>query len=114
MSMKQAIAFVLQHYGSTVEAVTGESTRSFRAFLQPVTSKSWQNMEHTFGPLGEIPRGQYLYIGPAAEDILGAEFLRCHGEEYLVRRADALLFGDEALYIWGLCVKKGGDDPWSS
>lgn len=114
MSMKQAIDFILQHYGSTVEAVTGESAQSFPAFLQPVTSKSWQNMERTFGPLGEIPRGQYLYIGPVEQDILGVEFLRCHGEEYLVRRADTLLVGNVPLYIWGLCVKKGGDDPWSS
>ena len=112
--MKKTIEFIIENYGSTVEAVTGETAQSCRAFLQPVTSKSWQNMEHTFGPLGEIPRGQYLYLGPVEQNILEVEFLRCHGTEYLVRRADTLLLGDEALYIWGLCVKKGGDDPWSS
>lgn len=112
--MREIIEGILQSYGSTVEAVLGESAQSCRAFLQPVTSKSWQNMEHVFGPLGEIPRGQYLYIGPVAQDILSAEYLRCHGTDYLVRRADTLLMGDEPLYIWGLCVKKGGEDPWSS
>lgn len=112
--MREIIESIIQNYGSTVESVQAEAAQSYRAFLQPVTSKSWQNMEHSFGPLGEIPRGQYLYIGPADRDILAAEYLRCHGTDYLVRRADTLIFGDEALYIWGLCVKKGGEDPWSS
>ncbi len=112
--MRKTIERIIEHYGSSVSAVSGTQSREFRAFLQPVTSKSWQNMEKVFGPLGEIPRGQYLYLGPAQEDILEAEFLRCQGREYLVRRADTLLFGDEALYVWGLCVKKGGADPWPS
>ena len=95
-------------------AVQNETQQSFRAFLQLVTSKSWQNMEKVFGPLGEIPRGQYLYIGPAAQDVSSADYLRCNGVDYLVRRAEPILLGDEALYIWGLCVRKGADDPWSS
>ena len=105
--MREIIEGIIEGYGSAVTAVCGGESVSFRAFLQLVTSKSWQNMERVFGPLGEIPRGQYLYIGPA-------EFLRCGGTDYIVRRADPILVGDEALYIWGLCVRKGADDPWSS
>ena len=112
--MRAIIETIIESYGSGVTAVCGGESASFRAFLQPVTSKSWQNMERVFGPLGEIPRGQYLYIGPAAQDIAQAEFLRCGGTDYLVRRADPILVGDEALFIWGLCVRKGAEDPWSS
>ncbi len=112
--MRDLIEGILAGYGSTVTAVGASSSRSFRAFLQLVTSKSWQNMEKVFGPLGEIPRGQYLYLGPAEEDILGAKYLECHGERYLVRRADTLLLGDAPVYVWGLCVRKGAEDPWSS
>ena len=112
--MREIIEAILEGYGSTVTVVSGGESTSFRAFLQLVTSKSWQNMERVFGPLGEIPRGQYLYIGPAGQDVARAELLRCGGTEYIVRRADPILVGDEALYIWGLCVRKGAEDPWSS
>ena len=105
--MREILEGIIAHYGSAVTAVRNGQERGFRAFLQLVTSKSWQNMERVFGPLGEIPRGQYLYIGPAAQDVAQAEFLRCGGTE-------SIYVGDEALYIWGLCVRKGADDPWSS
>ncbi len=112
--MRDLIDGILANYGSTVTAVGAASSRSFRAFLQLVTSKSWQNMEKVFGPLGEIPRGQYLYLGPAEEDILSAAHLTCNGIKYLVRRADTILIGDEPAYVWGLCVRRGADDPWSN
>ncbi len=112
--MRAVIERIIESYGSTVTAVQGAQEQSFRAFLQPVTSKSWQNMERVFGPLGEIPRGQYLYLGPAAQDVSQADCLRCGGTDYLVRRAEPILVGDEALYLWGLCVRKGADDPWLS
>ena len=112
--MREIIEAIIRSYGSSVTAVNGGASVTFRAFLQLVTSKSWQNMERVFGPLGEIPRGQYLYLGPAEEDISGAEYLRCAGVDYVVRRAEPIYVGDEALYIWGLCVRKGADDPWLS
>ncbi len=112
--MREIIEGIIESYGSAVTAIRGTAASSFRAFLQPVTSKSWQNMERVFGPLGEIPRGQYLYLGPAAQDISQADHLRCGGVDYLVRRAEPILVGDEALYLWGLCVRKGADDPWSN
>lgn len=112
--MRQIIERIIEDYGAAVTAVQDGQPRCFRAFLQLVTSKSWQNMERVFGPLGEIPRGQYLYIGPAAQDISDADHLRCGRVDYIVRRAEPIYVGDEALYIWGLCVRKGADDPWSS
>ena len=111
--MRQILAGIIRSFGSTVEAVKGGETARFRAFLQPVTSKSWQNMDRVIGPLGEIPRGQYLYIGPVEQDVLAADFLRCGGAAYLVRRADTLLLGDEPLYVWALLVRRGGEDPWN-
>lgn len=108
--MREIIANIIENYGSIV-SVSGDS---FRAFLQTVTTKSWQNMNREFGPLGEIPRGQYLYLGPVDRPVSSGDILTCHGEEYVVRRADTVLVGDEELYIWGLCVRKGADDPWSS
>ena len=112
--MRGIIETIIENYGSTVTAVQGETEQSFRAFLQPVTSKSWQNMEKVFGPLGQIPRGQYLYIGPAARDVSQADHILCGGTDYLVRRTEPVLVRDEVLFLWGLCVRKGADDPWLS
>ena len=112
--MREIIEAIIRSYGSSVTAVNGGASVTFRAFLQLVTSKSWQNMERVFGPLGEIPRGQYLYLGPADQEISTAEYLRCGGVDYIVRRAEPICVGDEVLYVWGLCVRKGAEDPWSS
>lgn len=103
---------VLNGYGSTVTKGQGQAQVSFRAFLQPVTTKSWQNMQRVFGPLGEIPMGQYLFLGPAEQAIAAGDCLQCNQLDFIVRRADTILIGDEAVYIWGLCVQKGAEDTW--
>lgn len=89
--MKRRIAALIRRYGSSVQAVFPDRTEIVRAFLQPVTSRSWQNMDHMIPTGGEVPRGQFLYIGPPELDIRGAE-----------------------LFLWGLCVEGGREDPWSS
>ena len=44
--MKRRIAALIRRYGSSVQAVFPDRTEIVRAFLQPVTSRSWQNMDH--------------------------------------------------------------------
>ena len=70
--MKRRIAALIRRYGSSVQAVFPDRTEIVRAFLQPVTSRSWQNMDHMIPTGGEVPRGQFLYIGPPELDIRGA------------------------------------------
>ncbi|MDR0889257.1 MAG: hypothetical protein LBM28_01245 [Oscillospiraceae bacterium] len=110
--MKALIGALIAQYGCTIEIVSSSESTSVTGFLQPVTSKSWQNMDRVIASGGEIPRGQYLYIGPPDVDITGAEHLSYDGKNYLVRRADAITFQNERLYIWGLCVERGREDPW--
>ena len=99
--MKRRIAALIRRYGSSVQAVFPDRTEIVRAFLQPVTSRSWQNMDHM------IPTGGEL-------DIRGAEHLYLAGRYFLVRRADMIVFDDAELFLWGLCVEGGREDPWSS
>lgn len=105
--MKKIIDRILRDYGTQLFLVRGESKTPVRAFLQPVTSKSWQNVQHIYQTQGRIPRGQYLYLGPAEADILQADHLELDGRRYEVRRADTILLGDQPLYVWGLCVEGG-------
>ncbi len=111
--MKHTINRLIQTYGSTVTVVREDSSVSVRAFLQLVTSKSWQNMERMIPSGGQIKRGQFLYIGPADVEINDAVRLECGGRVFRVRRADGILFRDEPLFIWGLCVEGGPEDLWN-
>ena len=88
--MKRRIAALIRRYGSSVQAVFPDRTG------------------------GEVPRGQFLYIGPPELDIRGAEHLYLAGRYFLVRRADMIVFDDAELFLWGLCVEGGREDPWSS
>lgn len=69
--MKRRIAALIRRYGSSVQAVFPDRTEIVRAFLQPVTSRSWQNMDHMIPTGGEVPRGQFLYIGPPELPYIG-------------------------------------------
>lgn len=112
--MKRCMEAILRNYGSRVEIWRNGEMTPVRAFLQPVTSKSWQNMEHMFVSAGEIPRGQYLYIGPAEAPVSDCDYLRLGEKRYLVRRCDTMMLGDRELYLWGLCVEGGYDETWKN
>lgn len=112
--MREQIARLLRDFGSAVTVHFDDGDREVRAFLQPVTSRSWQNMERMIPVGGQIPRGQFLYIGPPEVDVTQATHLSLLGKNYIVRRVDNIIFRDQVLYLWGLLVEGGRDDPWSA
>lgn len=105
--MKRLISTLLRQYGTELILRHDGTDTKLRAFLQLVTSKSWQNMERMIDSIGEIPRGQYLYIGPPDVPILPADRLCLDSRFFSVRRAEPIRYRDEALFIWGLCVEGG-------
>lgn len=107
---QKLITQIIRRYGTPILHYSDSQTTSYFAIFQPVTSRSWQNMERMIPPAGEIPRGQYLYIGPVSEELNNGDRLRFDGRNYIVRRADRLFFKDEALFVWGLCVEGGVDE----
>ena len=112
--MKALIQSILTGYGSLVTIRDGESTRTFRAFIQPVTEKGWQNTRKIIASLGQVPKGQYVYIGPAEMELLEGQMLEARWQKYLVRRCEKVFLGEEAMYTWALLTKVGGADPWNS
>lgn len=95
--------------------VTHDGTeQTIRGFFQPVRSKSWQNMVNLSTPLGEVFRGQYVYIGPADVPVTEGDRLEVGEKTYFLRRVEAYYYGEEAIYIWALCVEKGVNDTWGS
>ena len=112
--MKALIESILTGYGSLATIKDGDSARTFRAFIQPVTEKGWQNTKKIIASLGQVPKGQYVYIGPAEVELLEGQMLEARGQKYMVRRCETVFLGEEAMYTWALLTKAGGTDPWNS
>ncbi len=111
--MEKTAKSVMEKYGTQMEVFREGRWTALRGFLQNVRSGAWQNLERTAVELGDVPRNRYVYIGPPEVPAEEGDLLRCRGQEYVFRRTDEVLCGDEAVYRWGLCVKKG-EDTWGS
>lgn len=109
--MQRMIGKILETYGVSITR-KGEVPVTYRGFFQPVRSKSWQYLEGNYSPLGEVPRGQYVYIGPVDQLLDVGETLEVGGKDYMVRRLEPVYYGEETAYLWGMCVEKGGEDTW--
>lgn len=109
--MRTLVQRVLQRYGTDAVIVKADTQVQTRAFFHSSNSKSWQNMEKLYSPLGQIPRGQYVCILPAGTAEAG-DTLQISGKEYVICRAEDMTVGAEAVYQWSLCTGKGGDSIW--
>ena len=93
--------------GELILRQAGRETR-LRGLIQHSRSKSLQNMRQDFSPIGGVPGGQYVYIGPAQPAVAAGDELVFGGKVYILRRAERIWFRNTPLYTWGLCVEKGG------
>ena len=112
--MRAAVEKVMAKYGTDLTITSGGTEKTVRGFFRAVNSKSWQSMESEASLLGEITRGQYVYMGPAEGAVREGDTLRLGGKGYLFRRVENYYYGNEALYQWGLCVEKGVNDTWGT
>ena len=110
--MQQMVGKILNTYGTAVTLCHERTEYEIRAFFQPVRSKSWQYAESNYSPLGEIPRGQYVYIGPVDPQAAAGDTVWVEKKAYLLRRTELVWDGDSPVYCWGLCLEKGGEDNW--
>ncbi len=104
----------LNKYGTDMILTGSDGERTVRGFFRAVNSKSWQSMESEATLLGEITRGQYVYIGPADAGAAEGDTLKLGERTYLFRRVEPYYFGNSTVYQWGLCVEKGVNDTWGS
>ncbi len=111
-NMGQMVAKILKTYGMALTLCHGGQNYEIRAFFQPVRSKSWQYLEGNYSPLGEIPRGQYVYIGPVEPAAASGDTLSVGGKDYWLRRTELIRDANGPVYCWGMCVEKGGEDNW--
>jgi hypothetical protein len=110
--MRKTIETVMGKYGTDLTVVEEGETKTVRGFLRAVNSKSWQSMESEATLLGEITRGQYVYMGPVDGAVKEGDTLILGDRSYLFRRTELYYYGNQAVYQWGLCVEKGVNDTW--
>lgn len=110
--MQQMVSKILNTYGAAVTLLHEGTEYAIRAFFQPVRSKSWQYMEGDYSPLGEIPRGQYVYIGPVDPQAAAGDTVTVDDKSYWLRRSELIRDQNGPVYCWGMCVEKGGEDNW--
>ena len=106
--MKQMLERIMNRYGTRIRWTHGVESREFRAFFQPVTSRSWQKLKREVFALGEVPVGLYVYIGQVENEINPGVRLVLGRREYLIRRTEIIYDSKGPAYRWGLCVQKGG------
>ena len=112
--MKRTMEDMMARWGTDMTIVSEGIEKTVRGFFRAVNSKSWQNMESVVSPLGEISRGQYVYLGPADVAVREGDTLNLGAKSYLFRRVEAYYLGNQPVYLWGLCVEKGVNDTWGT
>ncbi len=112
--MQKIVEGLLQQNGTAMCITSGKEERHVRAFLQPVQSKSWQNMLAAGTVLGHMEQGQYVYIGPGSVPVAPGDTLTVQDRVYEFRRAEPYYYAEEKIYLWGLCMEKGAVDTWGS
>ena len=110
--MRSAVEKIMDRHGTDLTIVSGLEEKTVRGFFRAVNSKSWQSMESEATLLGEISRGQYIYMGPADGAVREGDTLLLGGSSYLFRRTELYYYGNQPVYQWGLCVERGVNDTW--
>ena len=110
--MRQTVEKIMVQHGTDLTIVSGLENKTVRGFFRAVNSKSWQSMESEASLLGEITRGQYVYMGPVDGAVKEGDTLILGDRSYLFRRTEQYYYGNQAVYRWGLCVEKGVNDTW--
>lgn len=112
--MRKLVSTILRQHGSPIQLIHNGDTVTVKGFFQPVRSKSWQSIVSHETPLGDVPRRQYIYIGPGDAAAFEGDVLTVGGKSYLLRRVEKYLYGNEAVYTWGMCVEREVEDTWGS
>ena len=114
--MKKMVEKIIKAYGTMLVLICQDGSHfTLRAFLQPRKALSQRNAIKRISPLGEIPGDTYLFICTADCKAQVGDTLRQNSKTYYeVRQVEKVMYNDEPLYLWGLCVQKGGANTWDT
>jgi len=111
--VRQMVDKILNSYGTVLTLRHNGKDVAFKGFLQPGRSLSQRSSLRRISPLGEIFGDTYLYIGPAGQEAQVGDILMQGGNLYELRQLETVMYQNTPIYLWGLCVRKGGEDSWA-
>lgn len=109
--MERLMQRLLRMYGTQVQIIHEGKENTIHVIFYSSNSKSRENMEKRYCPLGQIPDGQYVCILPAGTAAVD-DWLKVDGESYRFCRVEDMRMGQQTLYQWSLLTRKGGDEAW--
>lgn len=107
--MKRMVEKILGHWGVEITLQRADGDICLQGMLRHTGAKGQQSAQRQFSPLGEVPGGQYIYIGPVQPAVKVGDTLLLDEAAYELRRVEKIWFRSTPVYCWGLCVKKSGD-----
>lgn len=107
--MKKLVQKVLSCYGVTVQVETEDRILSVKGFFRFVKSDAWQQTQQVFSPLGQVPRGRYIFLLPMGTEVSVGATLSVGQKKYTACRVEETTFFDEQVCLWCLCVEKGAE-----
>lgn len=103
---------LLAVWGNPVTVVRRDGTsQTVRAVFAPSSFLRRRDMKRVVRDWGEIPQGQYCYIGPPEVDLRTADRLEHGGKTYEVRQWEQVCLGGEDLYGWGMAIEIEEETP---
>ena len=112
--MQKTVKKIMARYGTDLTVTSGSEVKQVRGFFRAVNSRSWQSVESEASLLGEVTRGQYAYIGPPDVEVREGDTIALGEKVYLLRRVETYWYGNQPVYLWGMCVEKGVNDTWGT
>lgn len=113
--MRRMVDKIFRTYGTGYILLRQDGTFfALQAFLQPRKALSQRNAIKRVSPLGEIQGDTYLFICNVDCGMQAGDQIKGSGGFYEVRQVEKMYYKNDPIYLWGLCVQKGGTDNWQS
>lgn len=112
--MRNMVEKILKTYGTSTTLIRQDGrVFELKALLQPRKALSQRNAIRRISPLGEILGDTYLFICSAdcGADV-GDLLVQRENIRYELRQVEKVMYKDDPIYMWGLCVQKGRDNAW--
>ena len=109
--MVKLVGKIFRRYGIPLLKQTTEGTETVYGFVHHTASSARKHLLPEYTPLGELPRGHYLILVPTNCAKIG-QLLMHDGRWHIVRRMERIYIGNEAVYDWCLCERRGEADTW--
>ncbi|MBQ8768696.1 MAG: hypothetical protein IJZ15_03485 [Oscillospiraceae bacterium] len=112
--MRKMVEKIIGTYGAPTLLLRQDGQAfALKAFLHPRKSLSQRNALKRISPLGEILGDTYLFICSVDCGAQVGDTVKQTGDIYYeLRQVETVLYKNEPVYLWGLCVQKGGADTW--